>query len=163
MRLPETWPASCESRTNEVLDQVVSSVAETTPKLCISQKMLRLPHFSALGRATKAPGEIRRPDHPLISPECHQIQTTKPYLAVHWVVQEDWVAVKELNFKLPQRRNHNIYYIYLLWLFQLSSLTATQKRGSQAQPSIRIGVQLLLGARWIEVEAHAREVTLSWC
>ena len=45
MRLPETWPASCESRTNEVLDQVVSSIAETTKKRYISQKMLRLPHF----------------------------------------------------------------------------------------------------------------------
>ena len=62
MHLPETWPASCESRTNEILDQVVSSVAETTKKLYISQKMLRLPQFSALGRATKALGEIRRPD-----------------------------------------------------------------------------------------------------
>ena len=62
MRLPGTWPASCESRTNEVLDQVVSSVAEATKKRYISQKMLRLPHFSALGRATKAPGKTRRPD-----------------------------------------------------------------------------------------------------
>ena len=68
MRLPETWPASCESRTNEVLDQVVSSVAETTKKRYISRKMLRLPHFSALGRATKAPGEIRRPDQVVIKP-----------------------------------------------------------------------------------------------
>ena len=62
MRLPETWSASWESRTNEVLDQVVSSVAKTTKKRYISQKMRRLPNFSALGRATKAPGEIRRPD-----------------------------------------------------------------------------------------------------
>ena len=54
--------ASCERRTKEVLDQVVSSVAATTKKHYISQKMLHLPHFSALGRATKALGEIRRPD-----------------------------------------------------------------------------------------------------
>ena len=68
MRLPETWPASCESRTNEVLDQVVSSVAETTKKRYISQKMQRLPHFSAHGRATKAPGEIKRPDQVVRGP-----------------------------------------------------------------------------------------------
>ena len=59
--------ASCECRTKEVLDQVVSSVAETTKKRYISQKKLRLPHFSALGRATKAPGEIRRPDRVVLS------------------------------------------------------------------------------------------------
>ena len=59
---PETWPASCESCTNKVLDQVVSSVVEPTKKRSISQKMLRVPHFSAPGRATKAPGEIGRPD-----------------------------------------------------------------------------------------------------
>ena len=32
---------------------------KTTEKRYISQKMLHLPHFSALGRATKAPGERR--------------------------------------------------------------------------------------------------------
>ena len=43
MRLPEAWPASCESRTNKVLDDVVSSVAKTTKNATFLRKVLRLP------------------------------------------------------------------------------------------------------------------------
>ena len=63
--------ASCESRTYEVLDQVVSSVANTTEKRFISQKMPRLPHFSALGRASP------RSAHALPAPSAHEETTIK--------------------------------------------------------------------------------------
>ena len=62
MRLPETWPASCEGRANQLLNQVVSGVATTPKKHDLKQKVLRLPHFSTLRRAKKPPGEKRRPN-----------------------------------------------------------------------------------------------------